>query len=292
MRLTDRLADMAVFAEVLDTGGFTAAGRRLGVSKAAVSKAVARLEAHLGERLLNRTTRRMHPTEAGLAFYDYCQGVVQQADAAEQHLGQLRAVPRGMLRITAPLSFGIARVAPLLPALLARHPELQVALQLDDGVRDLVNDRIDLALRAGPLPDSGLVARRVGRLQGSVVAAPAYLDLHGTPQTLADLARHACLRYDERVTSWTFDSQVAVPVGRGIAVNSTLAQLQAARNGAGLALLSDYLSEADVAAGRLVRVLPEQRPPAVGLFAVHPYSRHVPVKVSVAIEFFAEHLRD
>lgn len=292
MRLTDRLADMAVFAQVIETGGFTAAGRSLGVSKAAVSKAVARLEAHLGERLLNRTTRRMHPTEAGLAFYDYCQGVVQQADAAEQHLGQLRAVPRGMLRITAPLSFGIARVAPLLPALLVRHPELQIALQLDDGIRDLVHDRIDLALRAGPLPDSGLIARQVGRVRACVVAAPAYLDTHGTPLTLADLARHACLRYDDRVTSWTFDSQVAVPVGCGLAINSTLAQLQAVREGAGLALLADYLTDADVAAGRLVRVLQEQRPSAVGLFAVHPYSRHVPVKVSAAIEFFAGHLHD
>ena len=134
-----------------------------------------------------------------------------------------------MLRITAPLSFGIARVAPLLPALLERHRELQVALQLDDGVRDLVADRIDLALRAGPLPDSGLVARQVGRVQASVVASPGYLDRHGTPSTLADLAHHACLRYDERVHAWSFGAQDPVPVGRGVAVNSTLAQLQAAR---------------------------------------------------------------
>lgn len=292
MRLTDRLADMAVFARVVETGGFTAAGRQLGVSKAAVSKAVARLEAHLGERLLHRTTRRMRPTEAGLAFHEYCQGIVQQADAAEQHLGQLRAAPRGLLRITAPLSFGIARVAPLLPALLERHRELQVALQLDDGVRDLVADRIDLALRAGPLPDSGLVARQVGQVQASVVAAPDYLARHGSPSTLADLAHHACLRYDERVDTWSFGPRQPVPVGRGIAVNSSLAQLQATRHGAGPALLADYLTDADVAAGHLVRLLPQHRPAPVALFAVHPYARHVPVKVSAAIGFFAEQLHD
>lgn len=288
MRLTERLADMAVFAQVVDDGGFTAAARHLGLSKAAVSKAVVRLENHLGERLLQRTTRRVQPTEVGRTFHEYCQAIVQQADAAEQHLGQLHDEPAGMLRMTAPLSFGVAQVAATLPALLARHPRLQVALLLDDGVRDLVADRLDLALRAGPLPDSGLVARRVGDVRASVVATPAYLQAHGTPATPADLARHACLRYDEHTRSWAFGRGEPVTIGRGLALNSTLAQRHAARNGGGLAWLADYLTQADVDAGRLVRVLDDHAPAPVPVFAVHPYARHVPAKVRAAVEHFTQ----
>src|SRR6476469_4345877 len=199
LRLTERLGDMAVFAAVLDAGGFTAAGRRLALTKGAVSKAVARLERHLGTRLLNRTTRRVAATEAGEALLAYCRTVVQQADAAEQHLGRLRDVPRGLLRITATISFGVARVAPLLAGLVERHPELQVALRLDDTVADLVGDRFDIAIRIGRLPDSGLVARRIGAIRGSVLASPAYLARRGTPRTTADLLDHDCLRYDEHV---------------------------------------------------------------------------------------------
>lgn len=288
MRLTERLADMAIFAQVVEDGGFTAAARHLGLSKAAVSKAVVRLENHLGERLLQRTTRRVQPTEVGRTFHEYCQAIVHQADAAEQHLGQLHDEPAGMLRITAPLSFGIAQVASTLPALLARHPQLQVALSLDDGVRDLVADRLDLALRAGPLPDSGLVARHVGDVRASIVASPAYLQANGTPTSPADLARHACLRYDEHTRTWTFGLGEPVPIGRGLAINSTLAQWHAVRNGGGLAMLSDYLTQADVEAGTLVRVLSHHALAPVPVFAVHPYTRHVPAKVRAAIAYFSE----
>lgn len=292
MRLTERLADMAIFAQVVEDGGFTAAARHLGLSKAAVSKAVVRLENHLGERLLQRTTRRVQATEVGHTFHEYCQAIVQQADAAEQHLGHLHDEPAGMLRMTAPLSFGVAQVAATLPVLLARHPRLQVALSLDDGVRDLVAERLDLALRAGPLMDSGLVARRVGEVRASVVATPGYLALHGTPSTPADLARHACLRYDEHSRSWAFGRGEPVTIGRGPAINSTLAQWQAARNGGGLALLADYLTQADVEAGRLVRVLAGHAPTPVTVYAVHPYARHVPAKVRAAIAHFSEVFAD
>ena len=163
-----------------------------------------------------------------------------------------------------------------------------MVLALDDGVRDLVADRLDLAIRAGPLPDSGLIARRLGELPAGVVAAPAYLQAHGVPGSLTDLAGHACLRYDEHVRTWPFGDGVPVPIGRGPAINSSLGQLQAARHGAGLALLADYLAEADLASGRLVRVLPAHRPRPMPVFAVHPYARHVPAKVVAAIAFFVE----
>lgn len=288
-RLTERLGDMAVFASVVGAGGFTAAARELGLSKGAVSKSVGRLESHLETRLLSRSTRRVVPTEAGLALLAYCRNVVEQADAAEQHLGHLRAVPQGTLRMTAPLSFGIACVAPLLPGLRQRHPSLDVVLTLEDAVVDLVGQRMDLALRAGPLPDSGLVARRIGRIRASVVASPAYLDRHGEPSSPDDLIRHACLRYGEHVRAWRFDG-ADQPIGAGMAVNSTLAQLQVALHGGGLALLSDYLTAPHLATGALRRVLEGHGPAHTEVYAVHPHLRHVPAHVAAAVAYFAEHL--
>lgn len=286
LRLTERLADMAVFAAVLDAGGFTAAGRRLALTKGAVSKAVARLERHLGTRLLNRSTRRVAPTEAGEALLAYCRSVVQQADAAEQHLGRLRDVPRGLLRITATISFGVARVAPLLAGLTARHPELQVALRLSDALADLVGDRYDLAIRIGRLPDSALIARRIGAIEGAIVAAPGYLARRGVPADVADLVDHDCIRYDEHVRTWPVPG-VELPIGRGIAVDSTLGQLEVALAGGGLALLADYLAAPHLASGALVRVLPEVRS-RIDVHVVHPYARHPPPKVRAAIDYFAE----
>ena len=280
--------DLLLFARIVESGSFSQAAQRVQLPKSTVSRRISLLEAKLGERLLQRTTRRVQPTEVGRTFHDYCHAIVQQADAAEQHLGQLHDEPAGMLRITAPLSFGIAQVSATLPALQARHPRLQVALSLDDGVRDLVADRLDLALRAGPLPDSGLVARHVGDVRSSIVASPAYLRAHGAPVTPADLARHACLRYDEHARTWNFGHGEPVPIGRGLAINSTLAQWHAARRGGGLALLSDYLTQDDVDAGLLVRVLEQHAPTPVPVFAVHPYTRHVPAKVRAAIVYFSD----
>ncbi|AXK73107.1 LysR family transcriptional regulator [Lysobacter sp. TY2-98] len=278
---------MAVFAAVLDAGGFTAAGGRLGLTKGAVSKAVGRLERHLGTRLLNRTTRRVAATEAGDALLAYCRTVVQQADAAEQHLGVLRDVPRGLLRITATISFGVARVSPLLTGLVARHPDVQVALRLDDTVADLVGDRFDLAIRIGRLPDSGLVARRLGAIHGSVVASPDYLARRGTPHTPADLVDHDCLRYDEHARTWSVPG-LELPIGRGIAVDNTLGQLQVALAGGGLALLADYIAEPHVQSGALVRVLADDVRSRIDVHALHPYARTPPQKVTAAIAYFAE----
>ncbi|GAB2506259.1 LysR family transcriptional regulator [Lysobacter humi (ex Lee et al. 2017)] len=290
-RLTDRLGDMAVFSAVLDAGGFTAAGRRLGLSKGAVSKAVGRLERHLGTRLLVRSTRRIAPTEAGEALLAYCREVVQQADAAEQHLGRLRDVPRGLLRMTATVSFGVARIAPLLPGLGAKHPELQVALQLSDDVVDLVGARMDLAIRIGRLPDSGLIARHLATITGAIVASPAYLARAGTPRSVDDLREHACLRYDEHARTWSVPG-VELPIGAGPAVNSTLGQLQVALGGGGLALLADYLAAPHIESGGLVRVLDGAVRSRIDVHAVHPYARHVPPKVSAAIAYFADALAD
>jgi DNA-binding transcriptional LysR family regulator len=248
---------------------------------------VGRLERHLGTRLLNRTTRRVSPTEAGDALLAYCREVVHQADSAEHHLGQLRAVPQGLLRMSATVSFGIARVAPMLPGLTLLHPDLRVAMRLDDAVVDLVGERIDLALRIGRLPDSGLIPRRLGSIRGSIVASPDYLARRGEPRTLDDLTAHDCLRYTEHARAWSIPG-LELPIGAGLAINSTLGQLHAALAGGGLALLADYLAEPHVASGARVRVRDSQSLSRIDVHAVHPYARHVPAMVSAAIAYFTE----
>jgi DNA-binding transcriptional LysR family regulator len=160
-------------------------------------------------------------------------------------------------------------------------------MRLDDAVVDLVGERIDLARRIGRLPDSGLIARRLGSIRGSIVASPEYLARRGVPRTLDDLAEHDCLRYSEHSRTWSIPG-LELPIGAGLAINSTLGQLQAALAGGGLALLADYLAEPHVASGTLVRVLDSQSLSRIEVHAVHPYARHVPAKVSAAIAYFEE----
>lgn len=288
----DRLIDMAWYARVVELGSFSAAAGSLGLSRSALSKAVNRLEAHLGLRLLNRTTRKLTPTEAGLAFHAYCRQVVDSAEQAEHHLGQLRNTPQGLLRMTAPLSFGLQRVVPLLPRLLALHPGLRVNLVVDDRPLDLVGEGFDLALRFGTPVDGRLVARRLLDIDGVVVAAPAYLRRAGTPLQPSDLLQHQCLDFAERAPGrpWEFvgpSGPQAVRIDARLVLNSTLGLRDAALAGLGITMLARYLVEDDLGAGRLIRLLPDHHGPAAPLFAVYPHRRHLATKVKVALEFFA-----
>lgn len=291
MSLTERLADMAVYARVVETGGFSAAALTLSLSKAAVSKAVSRLEAHLGVRLLNRTTRRLTPTEAGLAFHAYCQQVVANAEEAEQHLGQLRDVPRGMLKLTTPLTLGISRIAPLLPEFLARYPEIRVNLVVDDRPLDLVAGGIDLALRLGTPPDSSLVARKLADVHTLLVAAPAYLARHGEPRQPCDLLRHNCLSFDERnvATQWEFlgpeGAESVKTIGR-LHINTSLGIRETVLAGLGIARIPGYLVAQDIAQDRLVAIMTGYRTHTRPLYAVYPNRKHLATKVKAAIEFF------
>jgi DNA-binding transcriptional LysR family regulator len=289
----ERLADMATFARVVDAGSFSAAALQLGLSKSAVSKAVSRLEAHLDLRLLSRTTRRLTPTEAGLTFHAYCRQVVASAEEAEQHLGQLRDVPSGLLRMTCPLTFGVARVAPALPVLLARYPALRVSVVVDDRVVDLVAENFDMALRMGRLPDSSLVARKLADLHSVLVASPAYIAQAGEPRRPADLLRHHCLSFGDRAeaTTWQFEGPQgleSVQTQGRLMLNTSLGIREAALAGIGIADVASYLVADDLAAGRLVALMPGYRSAPIPLYAVYPHHRHLAAKVKVAIEFFQE----
>jgi DNA-binding transcriptional LysR family regulator len=292
MSLTERLADMAVFARVVERAGFSAAGRELGLSKAAVSKAVARLEAHLGTRLLHRTTRRLTPTEAGAAFHAYCREVVAQAQEAEQHLGQLQAEPRGTLRLAAPLAFGLTQLSRVLPAFQQRHPELQVELELHAGAVDMVAGGFDLQLAIGEPDDSSLVARRLSTSLTIVVASPAYLAEHGAPRHPDDLQRHACLLTPQgQATGWQFhgrDGSRTVFVHGPLRANSEMALRDSALVGLGIARMPSFLVADDLAAGRLKCLFADWAAAAEPIYALYPSRRHLPAKVKAAIDHFGE----
>lgn len=291
MSLHERLADMAVYARVVESGGFSAAALTLNQSKGAVSKAVSRLEAHLGTRLLNRSTRKLAPTEAGLAFHVYCRQIVAQAEEAEQHIGQLRDVPRGLLKITSPLSLGVGRIAPMLPAFLAQHPEIRVSLVVDDHNLDLIGEGFDLALRIGAPPDSSLVARKLADLNNLLVASPAYLARHGAPRRPTDLLRHNCLNFSERANAgqWDFigpEGSESVQTQGQLMLNTSLGLRETALAGIGIANVPDYLAAEGLSDGRLVRLMPDYRCLPRPLYAVYPHRQHLAAKVKAAISFF------
>lgn len=292
MPLTERLTDMAVYAKVVECAGFSAAARELNLSTGAVSKAVARLEAHLGTRLLQRTTRKLNPTEAGLAFHTYCREVVAQADEAEQHLGQLQATPRGVLRLAAPQAFGLVQVAPRLPEFRQRFPEVEVELELRESTVDMIGAGFDLCLLVGEQNDASLVVRRLALSRMILVASPAYLDANGVPRQPEDLAQHACLLGlrpgDER---WEFTGREGsrnVFVQGPLRANSELALRESVLAGLGVARMPSFLVAADLEAGRLKCLFADWSPKAEAISAGYPHRRHLPTKVRAALDFFAE----
>lgn len=281
-----------MFVAVAEAQGFSAAARRLGVSKAMVSAAVTRLEARLGVRLLQRTTRKLSLTQDGAAVLPHAQRSVQSAQEAEEAASHSRAAPRGVLRVNAPMTFGLLHVAPALGDFARAYPELHLDLVLDDRYLDLVEGAFDLALRIGTLADSSLVAHKVGRNRMALVAHPSYLARAGKPKEPADLAEHATLVYSLTPT-WTFvrgkHTETMRPKGR-LRANSSLALHHAVMQGLGIARMPLFSVGEDVAKGRLVRVLPQWELPEAPINAVTTARDHLPRKTHAFIEFFRERL--
>ncbi|MGE4048591.1 MAG: LysR substrate-binding domain-containing protein, partial [Acetobacteraceae bacterium] len=247
----------AVFAKVAETGSFAAAASRLGLSKATVSKAIARLEARLGAPLLNRTSRRLSLTAIGRETAASAGGLLAEAERLETVARARSAEPRGVVRVAAPMSFGIAHLAPLLPDLLTAYPHLAIDLHLGDEVIDLIEGRFDLALRIAALGDSSLRARRLCGVRRLLVGAPSYLDANGRPAHPNDLLRHACFDYANLPVPnrWRFfhpsgDEVTISPTGRLRANNADVFR-SALLAGLGLAVQPEFLVWQDVAAGRL-----------------------------------------
>lgn len=291
----DKLRAMRVFRRIAELGSFAAAAKDVGISPAFATKNLSALEADLGVQLIRRTTRRQSLTEAGQAYLERVIRILDDLDEAELAIGSLQAVPRGRVRLAAPMSYGLTLVAPAIPALLARHPELEIDLVLNDRRVDLVDEGFDLALRvATSLADSSLVARRVGRVERVLCAAPSYVDRRGAPHRPEEVIRHEALVFAAGAQpSWPFvdpaDGRTIEirPSGR-FACNNSLALKDALLAGLGLTLTPETYVAEDLAEGRLVRLLDAFRPVGHDVFAVYPPSRHAAPKVRAVIDHFAE----
>ncbi|WP_374682551.1 LysR family transcriptional regulator [Accumulibacter sp.] len=294
----DALNDVAVFVQVVNRGSFTAAADTLGLSKSVVSKYVTRLEDRLGARLLNRTTRRLNLTEVGRAFFERSQRGLLEIEEAEAEVSRLQGEPRGELRLSSPMSFGILHLAPLLPAFQARYPELSVDMVLDDRKVDLVDEGFDLAIRIGELPDSSLVARRLGPCRHVVCGSPEYFARHGVPQSPEELAQHAALtyRYASSPNEWRFlgadGNYRQVAINSRLQMNSSLALREALLNGAGVTLTPTFVVGADILAGRLKAVLQGYQALEVSIYAVYPQRKHLSPKICAFVDFLGEAIKD
>lgn len=261
----DQLAAMRSFVQVVDRGGFAAAGRSLGLSGPMVGNYVRFLEAHLGGLLLNRTTRAQHLTELGRAYLGRCRSILTELDAAEADAAELMGAPRGRLRVTAPHSIGATVLPPLIASFLRQHPEVRVDLHLDDGRLDLLAEGFDVAIRSGELEDAGLITRALAPLELVVCAAPDYLARRGEPATPADLASHDCLDFAASSTpgTWHFetaDGPVGVAVSGPFRANSGSALRAAALVGAGIVMQPTLVLRDDIASGHLKPLLRTHRP--------------------------------
>jgi DNA-binding transcriptional LysR family regulator len=276
----DRLTSMAVFVKAVDLGSFTAAAAVLGLSSQMVGKHIGFLEEHLGAQLLHRSTRRQSLTTIGRAFYDRCRIVIAEAEAAEATARELTATPRGRLRISAPLTFGSIALAPLMRRYLPAYPNVEVELNLTDRYVDIVGEGYDAVIRLGPLKDSALISRALSPYRLIACASPAYLAEHGTPLTPEDLSTHECLGFvywsGLPSSEWRFvrDGHVHdVPVRSRFQVNDARVLCEAALAGHGIVLQADLVLTDDLAAGRLVQILPDYETPSRSLQIVFAATR-------------------
>jgi len=287
---------LAAFAAVVETRSFTAAAEKLGLTKAMVSQHVSRLEQELGISLLTRTTRRVTPTEAGSAFHADCSQLLGDLEAAVARVGGGSEVPSGTLRLTTSEDYGPAVVVPAIASFMNKFPAMKVELVVTDQVVDLVAGRFDLAIRTGWLRDSSLRATRLGDFDQVVAASAAYLKKFGTPRRPADLARHRWIAITllRSPLTWTFTSKKgrtqAVRVSAAVSTNSTASLRAFMREGIGISALPNYMLDADIRAGRLVRLLPAWSLPQGGVHAVYPNVRYTSAKVRAFVDFFREQL--
>jgi DNA-binding transcriptional LysR family regulator len=294
----DRLSAMRTYRAVVETGGFSAAARRLGLSKAAVSKQVAELEAHFGTALLHRTTRRLNATDAGRRYFENCVRLLDELSEIEAEVRSSQAEPSGRLRISAPVNFGNAVLSPVICALMQRYPRLEVQVELNDRFVDLIEEGFDVALRIRTnLPDSSLIARRLCQITRSVCAAPSYLKRMGTPKAPEELKNHACLIYSLSTSpfDWKFGAgnrTVNVRVNGGIQSNNGQFLMSFLHAGLGIALLPDFTVGEDIRAGRLKRILENHPVEPHDLYVVYPANRHQSPKLRAFMEVAAQHLTD
>jgi len=290
--MADALQEITIFARVVSTGSLSAAARDLGLSPALVSRRLSGLEARLGVRLINRTTRSLHMTDEGAAYYETCTRVLAEIEEADAAVSAGRAEPRGILRVSLPASFGSQHVAPLVPQFTARYPDVQLALSLSERNVNVVEEGFDLAIRIADLADSSLAARKLAPNRRVVCASPAYLQRHGAPRTPDDLAQHNCLATDFTM-NWDYRDPDGTPgsvrvTGRYACDNWSVLR-EWALAGLGIALKSTWDVRRHLEDGSLVSLLPGYTfATDVAIYAVYPHRRHLPAKTRAFIEFLAE----
>lgn len=296
--IMDRLEAMTILVTVVEAGSFTAAGRRLGIPLPTVSRKLAELEAHLGgTRLLTRSTRRLSLTEAGADYVAACKRILEEIDDADRRASGEYVVPKGELVLAAPIVFGRLHVVPVVSAFLATYAEIDVKLLLSDRNAQLMDDHIDLALRIGALPDSAMIALRLGTVRWIVCASPAYLGAHGRPETPADLAQLPCVTFGfaDAATPWIFALEGgvrSVTVRSRLSVNTAEAALDAAAEGVGLTRVLSYQAARAISDGTLEPVLKAFEPEPLPVSLIHVPQRMLPLKTRSFIDFAVPRLRE
>jgi DNA-binding transcriptional LysR family regulator len=288
-----RLGSIELFCLTAQHQGFTAAAKAAGLTAAAVSRSVARLEERLGVRLLMRTTRQVRMTDVGQRYYDQCRQALGQLSEAEREASGQQLKPSGLVRVSLPTSYGHHRVLPLLPVFSRRYPEIEIELSLSNRNIDFTDEGFDLAVRGRTPPDSGLVARKLEDAALLIAAAPPYLKRHRAPRTPEDLARHDCIQFvlpsSGQVVPWLLQREGRIMEwttgGRLRCADDILAPITLARAGAGLVQTYRFLIEDDLREGRLVEVLAEHAGASRPFSLIYPANRHMPLRVRVLIDF-------
>jgi DNA-binding transcriptional LysR family regulator len=289
----DQLTSMRLFVRVVQTGSFTTAARESGISQSSVSKRLAALEAKLGTRLLSRTSRKFSLTEVGCDYYERCLLILMEVDEAEAVVTSMTGNPKGVLRVSAPVSFGQRHIIPRMPDFLRAYPNVKLDIMLMDRQVDLVAEGVDVAIRIGILDDSSLVARRLGDSPRLLVASKSYLDKRGRPNHPHELKNFDCLVYSPLGTGniWHFQHQgkkITVQVNGTFQANNSDAVRQMALAGCGIMVLPKWMSDPYIQNGELEAILTDYTPPGFPIQAVYPYNRYVPSKVRSFVSFLQQ----
>ena len=288
------LAYMVTFARVVKAGSFAGGARRLGVTSSVASKHVAKLEQALGVRLLNRSTRKLSLTEAGAAYYEHCARIVDEMESSKTAIAQLQAAPRGLLRVTAPVTFANTRLGPILRDFFQRYPDIQIDLNASNRVVDLAEEGFDVAIRIASTLPPNVVARALRPVRWHLCASPEYLEREGMPQHPANLSRHNCLTFPTTApgTVWHFvrgSERVEVPVHGSLQSNLVEALHDLVLAGSGMTLLPGYMAGKDMREGKLTAVLPDwEIESGSSLYAVYLPNRYLAPKVRVFVDFLVE----
>jgi len=294
----DKFERMRAFVQVVNSGGFAAAAREMGVSRSAVNKLVIALENDLGVQLLHRSTRVVTPTETGLAFHERCVEILASLDDAERSITQMHEQPKGRLRMNAPMSFGTLHLAPVLADFLVQYPDLQVQLTLSDRFVDPIEEGFDITVRiAKPQASASLIVHPLITAPRVLCAAPSYLATHGTPTQPNDLHHHSCLHYGQLATEdhWTLigaDGEQTISVNGTLCSNNGEVLRDAAIRGLGITLLPLFIVGQDLQQGKLQIILPDYHPPELSISLIYPVNRHLSTKVRLLVDFLQERLGD